>query len=640
MIAMTGCVVWTLLVLGSLNGWGAIVNRLLLPVQPRSWALRAAWGIAFSTCAGGLLNLAGALSSVVVIAYLAVGFLVAIGFLLHERTEHRRRLAESILYFKNDAFLTLLGAVAVGLTAFHLLGWASVTDFNPGDDCMAYLCFPLKMLRNGSLGSDPFNERRIVTSLGGCYFINLFALSAMSLEHINLMDIGIGFILTAAILIDFCRDFGMPARLQMAAIVLVLIQSLVQIKLNLTSTIIPVALLLALFVEIYKRSSVFGNSYRHAISLGLLVGGLCSLKSTFFPICGVILAVCLASEFVMGSNRRALVLQSILCVAVINVVLVPWMIALHQSNGTYLFPLLGKGFHRSAFNDAPLAYFDPTLQRFLDVVVDVVFDIRTLGLLVIVAIAAIKGGADVARTRMGRILGAAASLSFIAGDITFGDGLHGWRYMFPVYFATLSFFSLLAVSVTPPSAAQCSRSSLITWGPAGITLLILVYFVSLNGSLLLFTARRYVQNIEAGVHGAHAFSAEEIQRARAIQDSVPPGEILIANTRFPVLMNFRRNPIYILDWPGGSSLPPGMPLRHDASALLRYFQGVHLRYIAVAYLRLADADVPDVGGTIPFQRIAGVHSSAFHASLKDLLSTRKKVFDDGDTVVLDLDLPP
>jgi hypothetical protein len=68
------------------------------------------------------------------------------------------------------------------------------------DDLAAYLNLPSETLQLASLPSDPFNERRVTSSLGGPYFLQTFMLVVGDERTIPFIDVSVGFILYAAVL--------------------------------------------------------------------------------------------------------------------------------------------------------------------------------------------------------------------------------------------------------------------------------------------------------------------------------------------------------------------------------------------------------------------------------------------------------
>ena len=80
----------------------------------------------------------------------------------------------------------------------------------------------------------------------------------------------------------------------------------------------------------------------------------------------------------------------------------------------------------------------------------------------------------------------------------------------------------------------------------------------------------FVDNIKGGINGVSIISPQQIAQHIKMQESIPKGETLLTRLETPFLLNFKRNKIFIADWPGGASPPPGMPLFKGSEPLADY----------------------------------------------------------------------
>jgi hypothetical protein len=122
--------------------------------------------------------------------------------------------------------------------------------------------------------------------------------------------------------------------------------------------------------------------------------------------------------------------------------------------------------------------------------------------------------------------------------------------------------------------------------------------------------------------------------------AVPDGAVLLARLQFPFVLDFTRHTIFVANYPGGSSPPPGMPFE-GPEALARYLCGQGVRYVAYSYqseanFRRRDFEHRLEPGTFPWTRTQARHTLAFQESLVELGRTRRRVFDNGREFVLDL----
>jgi hypothetical protein len=126
-----------------------------------------------------------------------------------------------------------------------------------------------------------------------------------------------------------------------------------------------------------------------------------------------------------------------------------------------------------------------------------------------------------------------------------------------------------------------------------------------------------------------------------MQDAIPEGATVLTRVQYPFLLDFTRNQIFIADYPGGSSPPPGIPFFRGADRLADYLCRRPIRYVAYSY-RLEAGFYDDLfrerlsPGTEPWLRLQALHTQDFQRNLAELGRTRKSVYDDGDVFVLDL----
>src|SRR5262249_55024876 len=75
-----------------------------------------------------------------------------------------------------------------------------------------------------------------------------------------------------------------------------------------------------------------------------------------------------------------------------------------------------------------------------------------------------------------------------------------------------------------------------------------------------------------------------VQREYEImQNSVPEKAIFLARLEYPFLLNFSRNQIFLTDYVGGASPPPGIPLYQGPEPLAEYLLAKKVKYVAYSY---------------------------------------------------------
>jgi hypothetical protein len=128
-------------------------------------------------------------------------------------------------------------------------------------------------------------------------------------------------------------------------------------------------------------------------------------------------------------------------------------------------------------------------------------------------------------------------------------------------------------------------------------------------------------------------SDQEIQAYKTLQSSIPPGELLIEKLDKPFLLDFKRNTVLLVDW-AAASLPPGLPFSKGSEALAGYLTGHSIRYVAYSYG--GEAERRKLPTYFPYFRMQLLYSYDFEDNLEGLGRTRRHLYDDGNSFVLDL----
>jgi hypothetical protein len=128
-------------------------------------------------------------------------------------------------------------------------------------------------------------------------------------------------------------------------------------------------------------------------------------------------------------------------------------------------------------------------------------------------------------------------------------------------------------------------------------------------------------------------------------ESVPEGAVLLARLRYPFVLDFTRHTILVVNYPGGSSPPPGMPFFQGGEPLARYLCGQDVRYVAYSYRTEANFGKEAFEHRLDPEEFAWTRTQASHAldfqeNLMKLGRSRRRIYDDGDIFVLDLAVSP
>jgi hypothetical protein len=625
---------YPLLFLAALLGWGLPATWLSKQrPEAASPGLVASTGLAVVMIVGGWLNLFGLVSPVSLHAMLGIGVLLAV--IGAPRLARACRHYPARLFPPGQRTWLLAGLIAINaiLLLIVILGWLSLPEnlFNGHDDLQAYFVFPEKLIQTGSLGDDPFSERRIVSSLGGKYFLDAFVLADLGRSALQFMDGAVGTLLLLMLLVDACvlLEVGALATqfLLMAAIVWE------PPRANTTALVLGAALFLAMLLHGHQCSREPGGqgpgragaSAVPVFTLALLLSGLALLKTSLMPpaaMVGVVIA------WKLWPRPSTLARQLSVVAAASLAMIFPWMIALHHSSGTLLYPALGQGFHGSGYGTFLQPYAEVTWNNLHEAANDLVTPL----LLLLV-------GVIVERTRMdGGLKRAAVPVAILCGMVVIGMSTAGYavyRFAWPAMFACAAFATAEqlggGLGGTPPGRGRL-------W--AGVML-----GVILGAGLGNLYPRLWlkVACIEWGLGSSDRDQAglADVLIYRRLQSAVPPGAPLLERLDKPFLLDFKRNPVLVDDNPGGASLPGGMPFFRGAEPLAQYLLQHHIRYVAYSYrtkggyTRSAAGDrlAPGVNAWI---RTQAQHAFDFQDNLETLSRSRRIIFDDGQNWVLDL----
>ena len=129
-----------------------------------------------------------------------------------------------------------------------------------------------------------------------------------------------------------------------------------------------------------------------------------------------------------------------------------------------------------------------------------------------------------------------------------------------------------------------------------------------------------------------------------MQRTIPPGEKVLVRLDKNFLLDFKRNPIYVNDLPGGASLPPGIPIFKGPEALADYLVRHDIRYLAYSYGDEASFSRALFGDRLALNVNVWLRKGAqiafdFQDDALALGQRRKKLFDDGRMFVVDLGEP-
>jgi len=556
-------------------------------------------------------------------------------------------LSNRIYDYRKDKIVLIGIFVVFSLLLLQYGGWIStkafdyrddIQAFNWGDDFAAYFVFPKKMLQAGSLGPDPFSERRVVSSLGGNYFLHAFILSMLSVKNLNLIDPGLGMIIVVGLLLGYFKDKGTPKRAAVFILLFFLLTPLARV--NTTAFVIPLVLFLSFFRTLDWEGLETNGFIVNAFIIALLAAAICSLKSTFIPTCAILFILGYFFYIIKSRIKRKAVYEFFIATILVGAFLLPWMISMYQSSGTLLYPIFGKGYHGSVYG----SFLPPTTGLTTSLVIRLIRYqlgrpyILSLLLLSIISFLSrptkfVRRGASLSIS-ISAILG--APIMLVTARIPHP------RYYYSYVFAAIIILMMLALS----NIEEKDNSKFKNYTAVFTSMLIAGIILGHNwySTQWWYSPRsqysRCIQNIKAGVANPPFISNGVVFRHTRMQQSIPQGETVLARLAYPFLLDFKRNRIFIADWPGGASLPPGMPSFKGDEALADYLISKSIRYVAYSYGDEALFWKKRFGKRVnqghPRIRTEAQHAFDFQDNLKQLGKTRKRIYDDGYVFVLDL----
>jgi hypothetical protein len=619
---------WATLVSMAIPGLGALVLRLCR-LRGASLPLAAITGVSLIVLLGGCLNLLHAIShpaALVLVLAGGIAFLVLRPPLVSPSAETpagQPRPASPwtrpVLWLAALVFLIRFGATV------------HTPYYQVDDDYNFYLAAPVKMVALHQYAPDPFSERRVMSSLGGNYFLQSLILTELPVEDIQMADRALGLLLVVLLAAGLGAVFRLQP-LQRALLGLFLLLT-PQLQFNLTFVDLPFALFCGLAFLAADLDEFQSRPALQALLLGATAATIATFKSTYLPH-GLLFCVIIGLLQAWRHGLRA-GLRTILFAALGGLlVLLPWMIASHSASGTWFYPLLGKGYQYSAYGLFP----PPSGGNSLKIIAKVmIFNVPLLGVLLVEWFWCERDD----RTRVLAALTAAALVaSVLVGIATGGDSVR--RYNYPAILAAILLLYPAACSKANRLSARRWRS--LEWLSAALCLSLAMY-VGFNSWTLEY--KTTFQCLRASLTDFHIEPQSTVLAYATMERAIPAGPNgTLATVDFPFLLDFKSHDIDLADIPGAASLPPGWPARSDGNALAAYLLANHRRYLALSYepstlhdvLAREQLQAGDPHVTQWIKSEAEIRLASYR-QYDELIHSRRHLYDAGNLVVLDLATP-
>ena len=631
--------VWPGLLLLSFIGWGSIPGLVLYRGRHTHWSLQAGWGIASSLILGGLLNLFALVSVSVVFAHVFAGLTLFVLQKWRDAGLWPAAASQAWGYLRSHPVALVLSIATFVWTVADLLSWTWYDRPNIQDDMHAYLVFPERMLQTGAMGPDPFNARMHMSALGGMSFLHAQMLTQLSFRYLNLMDAGIGLIVTLGLVWHYGMQIG--AKVPWILLAMLAIMAIPNAFINATAMRLATALFICTCLTVELSPSNSRLAFLREVLIAMLIAGIVSLKSSLVPSAGVLVA----AAYILRMRTEGQILKHLAQVAIIGLCILlflsPWMIAAHRSGGTYFYPILGTGNVGPAY-----ANFTAPAQNagMLAPVLNVITNGMSLAALLLVLI----GGWGF-RTYFNQSLAAMTMASAaLAGALMLEFATHGavhtGRYNFPANLAAIAMLFLCNIRAAENISSTARRMGLAALSIGTVAAVVLVCFFQtfpVNTWKRLEASTPFLKSV--GQYDT--LDLDRVDIHARVQQSIPPGKTILARLSFPFMMDFTRNPVMVLDIPGGFSPPPGLPLGLGAESLANYLQRNGVDYFVYSYGDSANFG-PDIVASMrdhpadPVSHSIGVMTERFNADIAGLAGVRKKIYDDGWFMAIDLSRKP
>jgi hypothetical protein len=530
--------VWIALLLVSFAGWGTLAVRVSRAESLRGF-VRVALGMAALIAVAGFFLAAHVLSFPVLAALVVVGataelwrFLEAaprLGRMARHRLTvlagpDRLPLGE-LAYLVAAAVVLLVAVLRVIGSARAILSWWNA------DDSPAYWAFIRELTQRGSF-DQAFSFRRMV-AFGGQTVLQAVTCLGLPVKSANVFDVGICPLVMIGILLQVGH-----ARLRWLAIAAgLLVACLPTSALNSASNFSGSLLLVVVYFTL--RLAADESPRRGGALTGMAAAALCTLRHSFIPACGALLAAAALAHFAEpGSKTRRERLAFFVAAAIaFAITIAPWSLASLIASHTPLFPLI-KGTYRGGGVDlgAEGARWLAGLKGIFD-------EPAPAPQLLVVFTAILALGARLSRSALVPLaLGTLACTLLLAkaAPLNPGDDV---RYLAAPWIGLLVAFYCEALS--GPGGSETAAREALPVAAVAIALVALQLAPALSPGL-----NAAYENDGLRVTWP-AWETEKASHAAALslQAAIPPGKKVLAGSDEVYRYDFGRNKLLLIDLP-------------------------------------------------------------------------------------------
>jgi hypothetical protein len=543
---------WGLAVIAGMIGLGRLAGRLVDPVTSASagWGLHAIWGMTVYLFLGAILAVFHWCNARAITLLIGAGLLALLWMTVRNwRGQWSALMAAPWKMW--PAF-----AIAALLYAGGIVFWP---HGNPCDDWPCYFYFCEKLLSTGSF-DEPFAWRRMA-SLGGHTLLQSSVLAQTSFGSARAFELALGPVILLGLVCGFRR--GVLTKSLLGLVIALIALTTRMIRLNSASQMTGVVLFLGLFVTLNLIDGLGNEDPRRRLRwlgvAGFVAASASSLRAQYIPAAVAALGIFWLGCWIRDRQPRHVMVNELAVLGGAMLLgLLPWMIMSYRSNDTPLFPVFQAG-NRLDFNPSDL---HASLATRAALPMKMVLHPEILPLFL--CLLALPPWRQALAARAVAI--AMVITSLVVG---FGLALAPDEDTIPRYVQPMVLAGALAALM---AAAAAPRARLHAWA---VSILWIAVSLPLRSD---FTWQSFSYLQELGEANMPYTAQDFIDHLHA-QALVPPGKRILVASDYPLFLDQRRNPIWIVDMPFADSPPPGMPFRKGPEEMKRYLQGLGIDYV-------------------------------------------------------------
>lgn len=572
---------WILIVLFSFYELGRIFSFFFYPVINKSVGERLTLGILINLFFGGLLiyfNIPNKEFLIIFSSLLFIYLCLRKFFFFLNKIKIFYHRPYNILPSKSKISLPYL--IINIFHIFFLLSIIAISThsvlYNNLDDFTGYFPLVEQILAKGNL-SQEFSFRKILI-LGGHQYLQAFFSSALTDNEYFCFELGISVIVIYFIIINFIKQ-NIKEKSAYYLFYVLLVFGIIFIKvptLNTSSIISSVSLLIFLLLKIEKFQDFKNFKYKYIALLSLIISGLLTLRTN-----NLVFSFYLIFFMILLQNRTNKIFNNVKSsfqiVTLTFISILPWLIIQYKINKSVFFPLFPGNASYEAKN-----YFSKKIisTDIIDIQFKTIYDLFfvdyylssfNIFLILLFIIYYLSKQRKIILLLLTYIL---SFVTIFFGTINYQELTS--RYIFPltislyiycfflIYkfffrFDKIKFFLFIFIILLPLFLKTNFKK----------TIIIMKEEILMNAKFIIYNEKvRLLFNDEKKV-----FNYKYLQEL-----TKKNSKILVADDT-PILFNFRRNKILVVDYPGYVSINNDMPKIIDTNSFIKYLIDNEINYI-------------------------------------------------------------